>query len=91
MHKKHMTLNIGKKCKIHKSVVIGEDGFGFERTKKGYKKPLKRRSHPYGVIIGDNVEIGSHSVVHRGRWRNTWIGNGTKIDSGVHVAHNAVI
>lgn len=84
-------IKIGRRCKIHASVVIGEAGFGFERTKKGYKKPLKRRPHPYGVTIGNDVEIGSHTRIHRGRWRNTVIGDGTKIDSGVHVAHNAKI
>ena len=87
MHK----IKIGKKCKIHKSVVLGEPGFGFQRDDKGYTKPLKRRPHPFGVIIGKHVEIGSHSRVHRGRWRDTVIGDGTKIDSGVHVAHNDVI
>lgn len=86
-----MRNRIGKNCKIHPSVVIGEDGFGFETTSNGYKKPLKRRPHPYGVVIGSDVDIGSHSVVHRGRWRDTWIGNGTKIDSLVHIAHNVVI
>lgn len=84
-------VKIGKKCKIHKSVVLGEAGFGFERDDKGYTKPLKRRPHPYGVRIGKYVEIGSHSRVHRGRWRHTKIGDGTKIDSGVHVSHNTVI
>lgn len=84
-------VKIGKRCKIHKSVVLGEAGFGFEKTKKGYTKPLKRRPHPFGVRIGNDVEIGSHSRVHRGRWRHTRIEDGTKIDSGVHVAHNDVI
>ena len=82
---------IGNNVKISPFVTIGEPGFGFERTKEGYTKPLKRRDHPYGVIIGDNIEIGSHSRIHRGRWRNTEIGNGTKIDSGVHIAHNDII
>jgi UDP-3-O-[3-hydroxymyristoyl] glucosamine N-acyltransferase len=84
-------LRHGKRCNIHSSVVIGEPGFGFEKDGEGYKKPLKRRYHPYGIIIGDDVDIGSHSRVHRGRWRNTRIGSGTKIDSGVHIAHNVVI
>lgn len=86
-----MRNRIGKNCEIHPSVVIGEAGFGFETTSNGYRKPLKRRPHPYGVVIGSDVEIGSNSVIHRGRWRDTWIGNGTKIDSGVHVAHNVRI
>lgn len=84
-------LEIGKRVRIEPEVTIGYPGFGFERNKKGYKKPLKRRPHPYGVIIEDDVHIGSHSRVHRGRWRMTWIRKGTKIDSGVHIAHNDII
>ena len=81
-------LIIGKRVRIDPLVCIGYPGFGFERTKKGYKKPLKRRPHPYGVQICDDVHIGSHSRIHRGRWRMTYIGHGTVIDSGVHIAHN---
>jgi UDP-3-O-[3-hydroxymyristoyl] glucosamine N-acyltransferase len=84
-------IRIGKNCVIHPSVVLGEAGFGFERTDEGYVKPLKRRPHNFGIVIGYGVEIGSHSVVHRGRWRDTVIGSYTKIDSGVHVAHNVHI
>ncbi len=84
-------LKIGKNVRIDPLVAIGFPGFGFETNKKGYKKPLKRRPHPYGVVIEDDVEIGSHSRIHRGRWRCTIIRKGSKIDSGVHVAHNAVI
>lgn len=93
MHKEPVQYGLkhGKNCNIHPTVAIGEAGFGFERTNEDYVKPLKRRYHPYGIIIGNDVDIGSHSVVHRGRWRNTRIGNGTKIDSGVHVAHNVRI
>jgi len=70
----------------------GDPGFGFEKDEKGnYKFPLTRLPHPYSVIIGEDVEIGSFTVIHRGRWRDTVIKRGTKIDSLVHVAHNVVI
>lgn len=82
----------GHNVKISSRAVIGEDGFGFERDDNGnYKIPLSRREHHFSVVIGDGVEIGSNSVVHRGRWRDTEIGEGTKIDSLVHVAHNVQI
>jgi len=81
----------GKNVKIDPLVAIGHPGFGFERNETGYLIPLTRREHPCGVMIGDDVEIGSNTVIHRGRWRDTVIGEGTKIDSLVHVAHNVVI
>jgi UDP-3-O-[3-hydroxymyristoyl] glucosamine N-acyltransferase len=82
---------LGKGCKFGKGVSIGEPGFGFEKEGDGYKTPPKRRPHPKIVVINDNVEIGANTVIHRGRWRNTVIGQGTKIDSLVHVAHNVEI
>lgn len=81
----------GKNVIIGKNVSIGDPGFGFERNAAGYLLPLTRREHEFGVIIEDDVEIGSNSVIHRGRWRDTVIGEGTKIDSLVHVAHNVHI
>jgi UDP-3-O-[3-hydroxymyristoyl] glucosamine N-acyltransferase len=84
-------ITYGENVKIDPLVSIGFDGFGFERDGEGYKIPITRREHTFGVVIGDNVEIGSQSVIHRGRWRDTVIGEGTKIDSLVHVAHNAHI
>lgn len=42
-------------------------------------------------MIDDDVEIGDNTVIHRGRWRDTVIGEGTKIDSLCHIAHNVII
>jgi len=44
-----------------------------------------------GVTIGDDVEIGANSCVDAGTIRATRIGNGTKIDALVQVAHNVVV
>jgi UDP-3-O-[3-hydroxymyristoyl] glucosamine N-acyltransferase len=85
--------NLGKGLVIDANVVIGSPGFGFKKNAQdtGYAIPLERREHPYKVIIHDNVEIGANSIIHTGRWRDTEIGEGTKIDSLVHVAHNVSI
>lgn len=64
------------------------DGFGFMRDKKGL---LKRNIHNFDVVIGKNVEIGRDTNIDKGSWRDTVIGNGTKIDSHVHIGHNAII
>jgi UDP-3-O-[3-hydroxymyristoyl] glucosamine N-acyltransferase len=82
---------IGENVKLGQNVSLGEIGFGFERDGDGYKIPLERRVHDCVVVLEDDVEIGSNSVVHRGRWRDTVIGEGTKIDSLVHIAHNVII
>src|SRR5438132_12216874 len=43
------------------------------------------------VIIQDNVEIGAGTMVDRGGARDTVIGEGTKIDNLVQIAHNVQI
>jgi UDP-3-O-[3-hydroxymyristoyl] glucosamine N-acyltransferase len=68
-------------------VRIGQDGFGFAMGPQGHLKvPQLGR-----VIIQDDVEIGANSAIDRGTNRDTIIGEGTKIDNLVQIAHNVVI
>lgn len=76
---------VGRNCTIQSGVTIGEDGFAFERHENG---ELSKFPHFRGVIIGDNVEICSNTNIARGSLVDTIIGDGTKIDSMVHIAHN---
>jgi UDP-3-O-[3-hydroxymyristoyl] glucosamine N-acyltransferase len=80
--------SIGNNCILQSGVVVGSDGFSFERN---YKGELKHFPHSNGVKIGNNVEIYAHSAIARGILSDTIIGDGTKIDTFVHVAHNVVI
>ncbi len=88
-----------KSIRVHKTVVvkpftvIGFAGFGFETDKKTgkYKIPLKRKEHKFGVVIGENVEIGACCAIDKGSWRDSIIGKGTKIDNLVHTGHNTQI
>jgi UDP-3-O-[3-hydroxymyristoyl] glucosamine N-acyltransferase len=43
------------------------------------------------VIIQDRVEIGANTTIDRGTLDDTVIGEGTKIDNLVQIAHNVVI
>jgi UDP-3-O-[3-hydroxymyristoyl] glucosamine N-acyltransferase len=43
------------------------------------------------VIIQDDVEIGANAAIDRGALGSTVIGQGTKIDNLVHIAHNVVV
>jgi UDP-3-O-[3-hydroxymyristoyl] glucosamine N-acyltransferase len=43
------------------------------------------------VIIQDDVEIGAATTIDRGATRDTVIGEGTKIDNLVQIAHNVTI
>lgn len=80
-------IQIGDRVIIHAGTVIGSDGFGYVFEKGAhYKIPQVG-----GVIIGDDVEIGSNVSIDRATLGNTVIGKGTKIDNLVQVAHNVTI
>jgi UDP-3-O-[3-hydroxymyristoyl] glucosamine N-acyltransferase len=80
---------IGNNCLIEPGVTIGADGFAYERDKETLK--LERFPHIGGVRIGDNVEICANSSIARGSISDTIIGDGTKLDALVHVAHNVIV
>ncbi|MEW6605603.1 MAG: LpxD N-terminal domain-containing protein [Thermoproteota archaeon] len=79
---------IGKNCVIQSGATLGSDGFAFERHDTG---ELEKFPHKGYLKIGDNVEIYANCSVARGSLSDTVIGNGTKLDALVHIAHNVVV
>lgn len=77
---------IGNFVDINSNTVIGKEGFGFIKLKN-----YGRIKHIGGVIIKDFVEIGSNVTIDRGTIGYTIIGEGTKIDNLVHIAHNVKV
>lgn len=79
---------IGADCKINACAVIGKEGFEYKKTSKGILSVL----HDGKVIIADKVDIGSNTCIDKGfSFRNTIIGEETKIDNLVHIAHGVQI
>jgi UDP-3-O-[3-hydroxymyristoyl] glucosamine N-acyltransferase len=67
--------------------VIGSDGYGYELHEGRHVK-----IDQVGIVeIGDDVEIGANSTIDRARFGKTVIGEGSKIDNLVQLAHNVVI
>jgi UDP-3-O-[3-hydroxymyristoyl] glucosamine N-acyltransferase len=80
-------VTLGNHVILHAGCVIGADGFGFILTDGVYEKfPQVGR-----VVIGDHVEIGANSCVDRAALGVTSIGEGSKLDNLVHIAHNCRI
>ncbi|XP_031270618.1 probable UDP-3-O-acylglucosamine N-acyltransferase 2, mitochondrial isoform X1 [Pistacia vera] len=79
---------IGDSCLIHNGVCIGQDGFGFFVDENGnmLKKPQMLNAR-----IGNHVEIGANTCIDRGSWRDTVIGDYSKIDNLVQIGHNVII
>lgn len=78
---------IGKNTRIHSGTVIGADGFGYNFDKGIHHKIW----HYGGVAIADHVEIGANSCVDQGTFSPTTIGEGSKVDNHVQIAHNCQI
>ncbi len=78
---------IGHRVIIHSGAVIGSDGYGFEMNDGRHQKIPQ-----IGIVqLDDDVEIGANTTIDRARFGRTWIGEGTKIDNLVQIAHNVVI
>jgi len=78
---------VGNRVSIHAGTRVGQDGFGYAMGPQGHLKvPQIGR-----VIIQDDVEIGANTTIDRGALKDTVIGEGSKIDNLVQIAHNVVI
>lgn len=75
---------IGDRVKVLAGARIGEPGFGATAGPKGLIDiPQLGR-----VIIQDGVSIGANTTIDRGAFDDTVIGENTKIDNLVQIAHN---
>ena len=79
--------SVGARTIIHSGARIGSDGFGYVFRDGAHQKI----PHVGRCVIGDDVEIGANTTIDRGSIDDTIVGNGTKIDNLVHIAHNVRI
>ncbi len=78
---------IGDRVRLMSGARIGEAGFGAARSKTGpVDVPQLGR-----VILQDGVTVGANSCIDRGAYDDTVVGENTKIDNLVMIAHNCVI
>ncbi len=75
---------LGNRVVIHSGAVVGAYGFGYEVIEGRHV-----RGPQLGwVEIGDEVEIGACTTIDRGVFGPTVIGEGSKFDNHVQIAHN---
>lgn len=78
---------LGNRVRLHGGVVVGSDGFGYEVVEGRHVKVPQ-----VGIVeVRDDVEIGANSTLDRARFSRTVIGEGSKIDNQVQVAHNVMV
>ena len=81
-------VDIGTHCVVRANAVLGSEGYEHKRTKRGVLSVV----HDGSVVLGDRVEIGASTCVDKGfRNKPTRIGNDTKVDNLVHIAHSVVL
>ena len=80
-------VSLGKRVIIHSGTVIGSDGYGYVTVDGKHMKIPQVGT----VLIEDDVEIGANVTIDRARFDKTIIGEGTKIDNLVQIAHNVTI
>ena len=78
---------VGDRVIIHANATVGQDGYGFA-THNGVHHKIPQIGR---VILEDDVEIGSNTVVERGTLDDTIVGAGTKVGDAVAIGHGAVI
>ena len=64
--------------------MIGSDGFGYNFDQGEHLKIW----HIGGVVIGNDVEVGACTTIDSGTFTPTLLGDGSKLDNQVQIAHN---
>lgn len=78
---------LGDRVILQPGCVIGSDGYGYEFSDGRHVK-----IDQVGIVeIGDDVEIGANTTIDRARFGKTVIGEGSKVDNLVQIAHNVVV
>ena len=80
-------IQLGSRVVVKAGAVLGGTGFGFHSGPEGHE----RIPHVGGLVIADDVEIGSLTTIDRGSIDDTVIERGTKLDNLVHIGHNVRI
>lgn len=80
----HTTM--GNRCSIYPNCVIGAAAFGYRKEESLVMEP-----HIGRVVLGDDVDILSASVVDRGTTKDTVVGCGTKVTCLTNIGHNVTI
>ncbi len=78
---------VGPRCLIHAGAVLGAYGFGYHFVEGSHHLAAQLGN----VVVGPDVEVGAATTIDRGTYGSTIIGEGTKIDNLVVIAHNCRI
>lgn len=75
---------IGPRNRLLPGCVLGSDGYGYEFVDQAHQRVPQIGN----VVTAADVDIGANTTIDRARFGSTFIGEGTKIDNQVQIAHN---
>ncbi len=78
---------VGPRCIIHAGAILGAHGFGYDSSTGTHELSAQLGY----VVLEADVEIGANSTIDRGTYGPTLIGEGTKVDNLVQIAHSCRI
>ncbi|MEM8946112.1 MAG: UDP-3-O-(3-hydroxymyristoyl)glucosamine N-acyltransferase [Planctomycetota bacterium] len=78
---------VGDRAIIHAGAVLGAHGFGYKEIEGRHQLSAQLGN----VVIGNDVEIGACATVDCGTYGPTIVGEGSKVDDLVQIAHNCRI
>jgi UDP-3-O-[3-hydroxymyristoyl] glucosamine N-acyltransferase len=81
-------VEIGRNAIIHAGVVLGADGYGYNRDHEGFPVQFP---HLGSIVIEDFVEIGANTAIDMGALGATRIKYASKVDNLVHIGHNVEV
>lgn len=88
----HVTIRercrLGNRVILQPGAVIGSCGFGYTTDNQGRHTKLNQIGI---VVIEDDVEIGANATIDRSRFKQTVIGQGSKIDNLVQIGHGVTV
>ena len=78
---------VGNHVTIHSGTILGADAFYYKNRSTGFDKLISCGR----VVIKDHVDIGANCTIDKGVTGDTTIGEGTKLDNLIQIAHDTVI
>jgi UDP-3-O-[3-hydroxymyristoyl] glucosamine N-acyltransferase len=78
---------VGKRNRLLAGCILGADGYGYEF----YEGQHQRVPQIGNVVTREDVDVGANTTIDRARFGSIQIGQGTKIDNQVQIAHNVVV
>ena len=78
---------VGNGCNIYEAAIVGNEPYNFHPENGHYVHSIAVGK----AVLKDMVDVGAHSIVDRGTITDTTLYDDVKLDTYVHIGHDAVV